>query len=173
MKNWPSFVTLHSKPKKSIFRRSAHVTYNKNGKMKTHKIILSSLLIFGSTFMNCTSDDEENMDETAPTISIISPDPDQNYVAEWGGAWPEGEPVTLEAKGIDDVKIITMTVTVTNSIGDIVFEKTIENVSNNEKEFIISENYISADQDVFTVIFTARDSSGNIGTSTPRTFKYV
>ena len=127
--------------------------------MKTHKIILSSLLIIGSTFMNCTSDDEENMDQT--------------YVAEWGGAWPEGEPVTLKAKGIDDVKISTMTVTVTNSSEDIVFEKTIENISNNEKEFIISENYISADQDVYTVIFTARDSSGNMGTSTPRTFKYI
>ena len=141
--------------------------------MKTQKIFLSSLLIIGSTFMNCTSDDNENMDETAPTISIISPELDQTYVAEWGGAWPEGEPVTLKAKGIDDVKISTIIVTVTNSSGDIVFEKTIENVSNNEKEFIVSEDYISADQDVYTVIFTARDSSGNIGTSTPRTFTYI
>ena len=144
-----------------------------NRKISAHKITLSPLLIIGLTFTNCTSDDAENIDEKLPTISIISPELDQTYVAEWGGAWPEGEPVTLEARGTDDVKIDTMTVTVTNSSGDIVFEKTIENTSNNDKEFIISENYVSENQDVYTVIFTAIDSSGNIGTSTPRTFTYV
>ncbi len=140
--------------------------------MHTLKTILSPLLIIGLTFTNCTSDDDENMDETAPTISIISPELDQTFVAEWGGAWPEGEPVTLKAKGIDDVKINTMIVTVTNSNGDVVFEKTINNASNNGKEYIISESYTSENQDVYTVIFTAIDSSGNIGTSTPRTFTY-
>ena len=143
-----------------------------NRRVKTHLIFLISLFIIGLTLTNCTSDDEENIDETAPTVSIISPELDQTYVAEWGGAWPEGEPVTLRAKGIDDIKINTMIVTVTNSNGDIVFEKTIENVSNIEKEFMISENYTSENQDVYTVIFTAIDSSGNIGTSTPRTFTY-
>ena len=145
--------------------------------MKRHRIIAITLLMIGSIFTNCSSDDEEsfdqNLDETNPTISIISPEPDQTFVAEWGGAWPEGEPVTLEAKGIDDVKISSIVVTVTNSNGDIVFEKTIENVSNNDKEFTISESYLSEDQDVYTVIFTATDSSGNIATSAPRTFSYV
>ena len=143
-----------------------------NRKVKAHQLFLTYLLIIGLAFTNCTSDDDESIDETAPEISIISPESGQTYVAEWGGAWPEGEPVTLEAKGIDDVKINTMTVTVTNSSGDIVFEKTIENVSNIEKEFMISENYTSENQDVYTVIFTATDSSGKTGTSPPRTFTY-
>jgi hypothetical protein len=64
------------------------------------------------------NDNEENMDNIAPTISVISPELDQSYVAEWGAAWPEGEPVTLEAKGIDDVKIKTIIVAVTNSSGE-------------------------------------------------------
>jgi hypothetical protein len=58
-------------------------------------------------------------------------------------------------------------------VGNIVFEKTIENVSSNEMEFTINENYTAEEQDNYTVIFTAIDSSGNMKTSTPRTFTYI
>jgi len=40
-------------------------------------------------------------------------------------------------------------------------------------EFTINENYTAEEQDNYTVIFTAIDSSGNMKTSTPRTFTYI
>ncbi|MDO6739413.1 hypothetical protein [Wenyingzhuangia sp. 2_MG-2023] len=70
------------------------------------------------------------------------------------------------------MQVSSISITVTNTNGDIVFLKTTDNTSTNELEFTINESYTAEDQDTYTVVFKALDASGNTATSTPRTFIY-
>lgn len=137
-----------------------------------NKTILTSLLFIALAATNCTKNTDKNIDVAAPSITVISPEIDQTFTTSWGGAWPEGEPVTLAAKGTDDMQVSSISITVTNTNGDIVFIKTTDNTSTNELEFTINESYTAEDQDTYTVVFKALDASGNTATSTPRTFIY-
>ncbi|TRX59989.1 hypothetical protein FNH22_08010 [Fulvivirga sp. M361] len=84
--------------------------------MKNSGTIFSALLILGMMYASCSTDDEGKTDLTAPTISIQSPDVNQTYIGDWGGAWPEEDKVNLIALGVDETKIASMKLTVTNSI---------------------------------------------------------
>lgn len=134
--------------------------------------IVITLLIIISSFTNCNSSDEVFLDTLEPTISIISPEVGQIFVADWGGAWPKGEYVTLEAKAIDNIEISSINIKVTNSKNEIVFEKNIINTSTTKTELTISESFIAENGDEYSVIFTTSDSNGNITTSKPRIFTY-
>ncbi len=144
----------------------------KNNMRINNKKLNFILIAIGLTFMNCTENNQPQINDMSPEILIISPIPNQEYVAEWGGAWPKGEPVTLEANGTDDIEINTIIIVVTNSNGDVVFEKTTDNTSNNKTAFTVSEKYIAQDPDTYTVVYTAIDSNGNKATSISRSFIY-
>ncbi len=131
------------------------------------------LIAIGLIFMNCSENNQSQINDMSPEVLIISPTPNQKYVAEWGGAWPKGEPVTLEANGTDDLEINTIIIVVRNSNGDIVFEKTTDNTSSNKTAFTVSEKYIAQEVDTYTVVFTAIDSNGNKASSISRSFIYI
>lgn len=128
--------------------------------IKTTIALLFAFLIFSS----CTSDDDQNTDNLSPTLQIISPTVNQEYIAGWGGDWG-GDDITLAVKAMDNIKIASIVVRVAAENGDTLFEKTFENLSNNEIEFSVSEVYNSEATFMVntkeTVIFTATDSSGN------------
>ncbi len=134
-------------------------------------IFLSLLLAIGMTFSNCSSDDDENADTTAPTISIQSPDLNQTYLTDLGnGLGPEL--VNLTAQGVDETKISTMKLTVTNSDGTVVLEDNVESTPNSDTQLLISDNFSTTNAGIYNVVFTATDASGNVATSNPRTFTY-
>lgn len=134
-------------------------------------IFLSALLALGMTFTNCSSDDDSNSDTTAPTISIQSPDLNQTYSTDLGnGLGPEL--VNLSAQGVDETRISTMKLTVTNSDGTIVLEDNAESTPNSDTQLLISENFSTTNAGTYNVVFTATDASGNVTTSNPRTFTY-
>lgn len=110
---------------------------------------------------------------TDPVVSVISPELGRTYLAEWGAAWPEGEPVLLEAVGTDGVKVKSMQVIVTNSNGDVVLDKVIENLSDNQLEFIFKESFTAEAEGDYSVVFNVIDSSGNEANSAVRTISYV
>ncbi|MEF3078718.1 hypothetical protein [Winogradskyella poriferorum] len=134
-------------------------------------IFLSALVAIGITFTNCSSDDDSNADTTAPTISIQSPDLNQTYSTDLGnGLGPEL--VNLTAQGVDETRISTMKLTVTNSDGTIVLEDNAESTPNSDTQLLISENFSTTNAGTYNVVFTATDASGNVATSNPRTFTY-
>lgn len=141
--------------------------------MISEKAILGLSLFICLSYFGCTTDEVIKTDITDPVVSVISPELDRIYVAEWGATWPDGEPVLLEAIGTDDVKVKSMQVIVKNSNGDIVLDKVIENLSDNKMEFIFKESFIAETEGVFTVVFTVIDSSGNEENSAARTITYV
>ncbi|AEL23980.1 hypothetical protein [Cyclobacterium marinum] len=141
--------------------------------MISEKAILGICLLFCLACFGCITEEEGKLDINDPVIDIRSPAINQTYVAEWGGAWPEGEPVLLEAKGMDDVKVESIQVTISNSKGDIVLDKVFENLTDNDLELILSESFTAKQVDVYSVVFTVIDSSGNRTTSNARTFSYV
>ena len=134
-------------------------------------ILLSALVAIGITFTNCSSEDDNNTDTNAPTVSIQSPDLNQTYKTDLGyGLGPEI--VILESQGVDDVKIKTMKLTVTNSEGIVVFEKTTNSISDSETTLNIADGFKTSNAGTYNVVYTATDASGNVGTSNPRTFTY-
>tara|TARA_R110002049_G_scaffold473_6_gene2718 strand:- start:798 stop:1223 length:426 start_codon:yes stop_codon:yes gene_type:complete len=141
--------------------------------MNSEKAFFCLWLFIGLSCFGCITEEDGKLDNNNPVIAIISPAIDQTYVAEWGGAWPEGEPLLLEAKGIDDVKVKSIQVTVSINIGDIVLNKVLENLSDNKLEFTFSESFTAEETGVYTVLFIVIDFSGNVGTSTARTFTYL
>lgn len=122
-------------------------------------------------FTSCSEKEVLITDETKPSISIISPELNQTYISEWGGAWPKGDIITLEAFATDNVKINTISVQVLLENGDVVFEKIEENLSEKESEFVFSTTFVAKLVANYVVIFTATDSNGNSASSSPRTFK--
>ncbi len=134
-------------------------------------ILLSALVAIGMTFTNCSSNDDQNADTNAPTISIQSPDLNQTYKTDLGnGLGPEI--VILTAQGIDDIKMKTMKLTITNSDGTVVFEKTTNGSPDTETTLAIADGFETTNAGTYNVVFTATDNSGNVGTSNPRTFTY-
>lgn len=133
--------------------------------MKNIKIKLITLSILGIIYTSCSTDDDKNSDTTAPTVLIQSPNLNQNYVGYWGGAWPETDKVSLKALGTDETRIASMKLTVLNSNGTIVFEKTVNSKTNTQTELIISENFTPKEIGTYNVILSANDVSGNITTS--------
>ncbi|QJP33944.1 hypothetical protein F0365_05770 [Nonlabens sp. Ci31] len=135
-------------------------------------IFLSALVAIGMTFTNCSSDDDGNADTIAPTISIQSPDLNQTYSTDQGN-FLGPEIAILTAQGVDNVKMETMTLTVLNSDGTVVFEETRSNNDpDNETILTISDGFETTNAGTYNVIFTATDGSGNTETSNPRTFTY-
>ena len=138
--------------------------------MKNRGTIFIALLLLGVTCTSCSTDDEESMDITAPKVSILSPEGNQTYVGDWGGAWPEGDKVNLKASGVDETNIASMKLTVTNSIGTVVLEITVNSTTDTQTELVISETFTPIDTGTYSVIFTATDVHGNVEISVPRTF---
>ena len=135
------------------------------------KIILSAFLAIGMTLVNCTSNDEGNEDTTAPTISIQSPDINQTYSTELGnGLGPDI--ALLTAQGVDNTKMSSMVLTVTNSDGIVVFQETRNNNPDTTTTLSISDGFRTTNPGVYNVTFTATDTNGNVGTSNPRIFTY-
>lgn len=141
--------------------------------MISMKAILGPSLFICLSCFGCITDEAIKIDNTDPVVSVISPELDRTYVAEWGAAWPEGEPALLEALGTDDVKVKSMQVIVKNSNGGVVLDKVIENLSDNKLEFILKESFTAETEGVFTVVFSVIDSSGNEANSVVRTITYV
>ena len=83
------------------------------------RIILSAFLAIGMTLINCSSNDDGNEDTTAPTISIQSPDLNQTYSTDLGNGLGPNIAI-LTAQGVDETKISSMILTVTNSDGTVV-----------------------------------------------------
>lgn len=134
-------------------------------------LLLSALIAIGTTFTNCSSDDDTNADTIAPTISIQSPDLNQTYSTEIGfGLGPEI--ALLNAQGVDNVKMKTMKLTITNSDGTVVFEKTTESNPDTETTLTIADGFETTNAGVYNVVYVATDSSGNETTTNPRTFTY-
>lgn len=138
--------------------------------MKNSRTIVIAVLTLGLTYTSCSTDDEENVDVTAPTVSILSPGLNQTYVGDWGGAWPEGDKVDLRATGVDETKIASMKLAVTNGAGAVVLEKTVNSTTDTQTELIISESFTPTTAGVYSAIFTATDAQGNVEISVPRTF---
>ena len=137
-------------------------------------IFLSALLAIGMTFTNCGSDDDTITDTNAPTISIISPDFNQTFSTDQGSLLG-AESVFLRAQGVDDIGVKTIKVTVTNSSGTVVFENTQnapEQVNGFSTTFTFGELYETTNAGIYNAVFVVTDTSGNIGTSNPRTFTY-
>ena len=74
---------------------------------------------------------------------------------------------------MDDVKVESIQVTISNSKGDIVLDKVFENLTDNDLELTLSESFTAKQVDVYSVVFIVIDSSGNRTTSNARTFSYV
>ncbi len=135
--------------------------------MKINNKKLNFILIaIGLIFMNCTENNQPQINDMPPEILIISPMQNQ-YITDWE------KPVTLEANGTDDLEIKAMIIVVTNSNGDIIFEKTTDNTSSNKIAFTVSEKYIAQESGTYTVVYTAIDSNGNKTTSISRSFIYI
>jgi hypothetical protein len=141
-------------------------------KMKKNRILLTVFIAMTMTLSNCSNDDEK-IDNIAPTISIQSPDLNQTYSVNIDNM-KLTEIVGLKAQAIDDTKILSIKVTVTNSNGIVVLEKTRErNIVDSETLLDIYENFSTTNKGIYNAVFTATDESGNIETSTPRTFEYI
>lgn len=134
-------------------------------------LVLIALLAIALTYTNCSSDDDGNADTLAPTISIQSPDLNQSYATDLGNGLG-AELVNLTAQGIDETKIASMRLTVTNSDGTVVLEDNAESTPNSETQLLISDNFSTSNAGTYNVVFTATDASGNVATSNPRTFTY-
>ncbi|WP_167343153.1 Ig-like domain repeat protein [Nonlabens sp. SY33080] len=144
---------------------------NENLKRMKKTFLFSTLIGLAIGLTNCSSDDDANADTTAPTISIQSPDLNQTYSTDLGnGLGPEL--VNLTAQGVDETRIATMQLTVTNSSGTVVLEDNAEATPNSDTQLTISENFSTNNAGTYNVVFTATDASGNVTTSSPRTFTY-
>ncbi|WP_196888832.1 hypothetical protein [Aureivirga sp. CE67] len=136
------------------------------------KTFLSTVLIaICMIITNCSNDDNQNIDSTSPTISIQSPDLNQIFSTDLGSL-KGPDIVLLNAYGLDDVKMKTMELTVTNSDGIIVFEKISENTPNTETLLTISELFKTTVAGTYNVVYIATDINGNKSTSNPREFTY-
>ncbi|XMO88384.1 Ig-like domain repeat protein [Algibacter sp. AS12] len=138
--------------------------------MKNNSIKLITFLLLMVLFASCSNNSEEEMDTTAPTVLIQSPDVNQSYVGYWGGAWPETDRVNLKALGTDETEIASIKLIVINSSGALVFEKTVNSATSNQTELIISESFTPPEVDTYSVVFVVNDVNGNIETSESRTF---
>ena len=138
--------------------------------MKNNNIKLILLIAVGILISSCSNDVEENLDTIAPTISIESPEVNQNYVGYWGGAWPEADKVFIKAIGTDETKIAFMHLKVLDNNGTIVFEKTVNSSANMQTKLIISESFTPSKTETYSVIISATDANGNIQNSDPRFF---
>ncbi|GAA4235870.1 hypothetical protein GCM10022291_18800 [Postechiella marina] len=137
--------------------------------MKNIKLKLIALFTLSIGYTSCSNDDE-NTENNAPTISIQSPELNQTYIGYWGGAWPDGDKIIVKALGTDEDKVTSMNLTVKNADGTVVLDKTINNTTNNDKALTISESFEPTDAGNYNVIFSATDINGNIETSKPRFF---
>ena len=135
------------------------------------RIILSAFLAIGMTLINCSSNDDGNEDTTAPTISIQSPDLNQTYSTDLGNGLGPNIAI-LTAQGVDETKISSMILTVTNSDGTVVYQETKNSNPDTTTTLSISDGFRTTNAGVYNVIFTATDTSGNVGTSNPRIFTY-
>jgi hypothetical protein len=142
-------------------------------KMKMGKKIMFALAVVGLTFMNCTSDDDSaTTDSLAPTITVISPEMNQDYILTWGAGSPNGETAILSASAVDNERISYINITVVNSDEITVLEQTIENETTNDSEFTVETYYTAVIAGTYSVVFTATDSSGNSQASMPVTFTF-
>ena len=123
------------------------------------------------TFTNCSSDDDGTADTVAPTISIQSPDLNQTYSTDFGNGLGS-EIGLLNGQGVDNIKMKTMKLTVINSDGTVVFEKTTDSNPGIETTLTIADGFKTTNAGTYNVVYTATDTSVNVGTSNPRTFTF-
>ncbi len=138
--------------------------------MKNNFIKLITLLTVAVINTSCSTTEEVDIDTTAPKVLIESPSVNQTYVGYWGGAWPEADKVIIKALGVDDTKIESIKLTVLNEIGTIVFEKTVNSVTNTQTKLVISASYTPTEIGTYSLVFTAIDLNGNIENSVSRNF---
>ncbi|WP_340201732.1 hypothetical protein [Ascidiimonas sp. W6] len=141
-------------------------------------LFIGALLTTGMLFTNCSGSDDDNgninenmVDTTAPTIAIQSPNENQTYSTNLGG-FLGSELVQINAQGIDETKMASIKLTVTDSEGTILLEKTQESDADTEATLSISDGFETTNAGTYTIVFTATDDSGNVGVSNPRTFTY-
>lgn len=134
-------------------------------------IALCSLIIAGITLTNCTNDNNDNIDKdiTSPIITIQSPNLNQLYLTN-AGSGPQTAILAAEAN--DETRIESISLSVTNGDGTIVFQQIEENNSDTETSLSISREFETTNPGIYNVIFTAIDTEGSLRVSNPRTFIY-
>ncbi|WP_420386342.1 hypothetical protein [Roseivirga sp.] len=144
--------------------------------MKTRiQVLLGALCLL---LLACDNEDisiDEDLitkSESAPTVTMILPEPNSIYVFGWGGAWPLTQAMTMQAEMEDEDGLSTITFMVKNDNDEVVHNKTVD------LSYWDAEEYTQADMfspDVagdYTVMVTVQDELGNETSSDPIQITY-